>query len=144
MVSATVRDIAIIIIALQTIVIGVLLAVLIWQIWRLVKIVQTEVMPIVEDTQATVKTVRGTASFVSHNVVEPVIQTSTRVTKWRATSQALMRDLGFGKRKSPRAAAPPTPPTATPTPSASTSSAVPPTAVSPGTPSSTSEHDPLR
>ena len=107
MVSATVRDIAIIIIALQTIVIGILLAVLIWQIWRLVKIVQTEVMPIIEDTQATVNTVRGTATFVSHNVVEPVIQTNTRVTKWRRTSQALMRDLGFGKRSASRPVSPP-------------------------------------
>jgi hypothetical protein len=113
-VSATVRDIAIIIIALQTIVIGVLLGVLIWQIWRLVKIVQTEVMPIIEDTQATVNTVRGTATFVSHNVVEPVIQTNTRVTKWRRTSQALMRDLGFGKRTAARPVPPPGPPTTPP------------------------------
>ena len=111
MLSATIRDIAIIIIAIQSIVIGVLIAVLIWQIWRLVKIVQTELKPIIDDTQATVNTVRGTADFVSHNVVEPVIQTNTRVTKWRATSQALMRDIGIGKRSAPR----PTPPSAPPT-----------------------------
>lgn len=117
MISATVRDIAIIIIALQTIVIGVLLGVLIWQIWRLVKIVQTEVMPIIEDTQATVNTVRGTATFVSNNVVDPVIKTNTRVTKWRATTQALMRDLGFGKPPAAGSVPPPTmppPPPATP------------------------------
>jgi hypothetical protein len=108
--SAIVRDIAIILIAVQTLVIGVLLAVLIWQIWRLVKIVQTEVRPIIEDTQATVSTVRGTAEFVSHNVVEPVIQTNTRMTKWRTTSQALMRDLGFGKRRA--RPVPPAPPPA--------------------------------
>jgi hypothetical protein len=109
--SATVRDIAIIIIAVQSIVIGLLIAVLIWQIWRLVKIVQTEVRPIIEDTKATVQTVRGTAEFVSTNVVEPVIQTNTRVTKWRTTSAALMRDLGLGKR-TPRPTVPPptTPP----------------------------------
>jgi hypothetical protein len=110
--SATIRDIAIIIIAVQSIIIGLLIAVLIWQIWRLVKIIQTELMPIIEDTKATVNTVRGTAEFVSHNVVEPVIQTNTRVTKWRTTSQSLMRDLGFGKR-APRSTPPPvTPPPA--------------------------------
>ena len=116
MLSATIRDIAIIIIAIQSIVIGVLLAVLIWQIWRLVKIIQIEVMPIVEDTQATVKTVRGTAEFVSHNVVNPVIQTNTRVTKWRTTSSALLRDLGIGKRVPPPVVPSPTPkaPPATP------------------------------
>ena len=112
MLSATVRDIAIIIIAIQSIVIGVLIAVLIWQIWRLVKIIQTEMMPIIEDTKATVNTVRGTAEFVSTNVVNPVITTNTRVTKWRTTSQALMRDLGFGKRTPPTK----TPPTKTPPP----------------------------
>lgn len=116
MLSATIRDIAIIIIAVQTIIIGVLLAVLIWQIWRLVKIIQTEVRPIIEDAQATVNTVRGTATFVSNNVVTPVIQTNTRVTKWRATSQALMRELGFGRRR-PRPTTPPaSPPPATPPP----------------------------
>jgi hypothetical protein len=110
--SATIRDIAIIIIAIQSIVIGVLIAVLIWQIWRLVKIVQTELKPIIEDTQATVHTVRGTATFVSNNVVDPVIRTNTKVAKWRSTSQALMRDLGFGKRLT----RPATPPPSTPPP----------------------------
>ena len=118
MLSATIRDIAIIIVAVQTIVIGVLLAVLIWQIWRLVKIIQTELMPIIEDTQATVNTVRGTATFVSSNVVDPVIQTDRSVAKWRATSMALVRELGFGKR-SPKVSPPPSgmPPTPTPPPS---------------------------
>lgn len=113
MLSATIRDIAIIIIAIQSIVIGLLIAVLIWQIWRLVKIIQTEVMPIIEDTKSTVNTVRGTAEFVSHNVVDPVIQTNTRMTKWRATTQALVRDLGFGKSP-PRTAPIPKPSTPPP------------------------------
>lgn len=116
MLSATIRDIAIIIIAIQSIVIGVLIAVLIWQIWRLVKIVQTEVMPIIDDTRATVNTVRGTTEFVSNNVVNPVITTNTRMTKWRTTTQALMRDVGFGKRV-PRATPVTPPPPTTPPPS---------------------------
>jgi hypothetical protein len=124
--SATVRDIAIIIIAVQSIVIGLLIAVLIWQIWRLVKIVQTELRPIIEDTRATVNTVRGTAEFVSNNVVDPVIQTNTRVTKWRRTTQALMRDLGFGKPAAPRPVSPS--PTVPP-------SSVPPAPVPPKVPS---------
>lgn len=114
MLSATVRDIAIIIIAVQSILIGLLIAVLIWQIWRLVKIIQTEVMPIIEDTKSTVNTVRGTAEFVSHNVVDPVIQTNTRMAKWRTTSKALMRDLGFGKQSRRVPAAPPPPPSPVP------------------------------
>lgn len=107
MLSATVRDIAIIIVAIQSIVIGVLLGVLIWQIWRLVKIIQVEVMPIIDDTRATVNTVRGTTTFVSNNVVDPVIQANTRVTKWTTTSRALLRDLGFGRRVQPPVVPPP-------------------------------------
>jgi hypothetical protein len=126
--SATVRDIAIIIVAVQSVVIGLLLAVLIWQIWRLVKIIQTELKPIIDDTQVTVNTVRGTTQFVSHNVVEPVIQTNTRVTKWRTTTQALMRDLGFGKRTA--RPAPPVLPRVPP-PSATPPSQPPPAAPSP-------------
>ena len=121
MLSATIRDIAIIIIAIQSIVIGLLIGVLIWQIWRLVKIIQTELKPIIEDTQATVNTVRGTATFVINNVVDPVIQTNTKVAKWRTTSQALMRDIGFGKR-TPRPATPP--PSAPPPPSTPSSGPV--------------------
>jgi len=123
-----VRDIAIIIIAVQTIVIGVLIAVLVWQIWRLIKIIQTELMPIIEDTQATISTVRGTTTFVSNNVINPVITTNRRVAKWRATSQALLRGLGIGSSAASPASAPPAvppgtppvtspPPTAPPTPS---------------------------
>jgi hypothetical protein len=77
MVSATIRDIAIIIIAIQTIVIGVLLGVLIWQIWRLVSLIQREIQPILTDTQETLNNVRGTTTFVSNNVVDPVVKGSS-------------------------------------------------------------------
>jgi hypothetical protein len=118
--SATIRDIAIIIIALQTIIIGILLGVLIWQIWRLVKVIQTELKPIIEDTQVTVNTVRGTTEFVSHNVVDPVIRSNVTVTKWRTTAAALAGGLGLGQRRKRAKPKPPpaaTPPAATPPPS---------------------------
>jgi hypothetical protein len=92
--SATIRDIAIIVIAVQSIVIGILIGVLIWQIWRLVKIIQTELKPIIEDTQATVNTVRGTATFVSDTVVNPVIRTNRILARWVGIGRALRRDLG--------------------------------------------------
>lgn len=114
MVTATMRDIAIIIIAVQSIVIGVLLGVLIWQIWRLVKIVQTELRPIIEDTQATVNTVRGTATFVSDNVVDPVVRSTSSITRWRRTISALTADLRPAPRTPARtSASPPSPPEST-------------------------------
>ncbi|GIV80501.1 MAG: hypothetical protein KatS3mg050_4895 [Litorilinea sp.] len=93
MISATIRDIAIIIIAVESIVIGALIAVLVWQVWRLVRLLQTEIRPIIDDAQETIHTVRGTASFVSDNVVEPVIRTSGNVVRVRRTVQALFTDL---------------------------------------------------
>lgn len=89
MISATVRDIAIIVLAVQSIVVGVLIGVLIWQVWRLVKLIQTEVRPILEDTQATVSTVRGTATFVSDNVVDPVIRTNRAMTRWMTIAKSI-------------------------------------------------------
>ncbi len=109
MVSATIRDIAIIIIALQSIVIGVLLGVLVWQIWRLVKMLQTEIKPILKDAQETVSTVRGTTTFVSDSVVDPVVRTSSTIVGLRATVRSLTADLR--PRPRPRRAAPPPPST---------------------------------
>src|SRR4029450_11451528 len=93
MLSATVRDIAIILIAIQTLVIGVLLAVLVWQIWRLVKMIQLEIKPIIADTQETLNTVRGTTTFVSETVVDPIVKTSGTVMRYRRTLQALTAEL---------------------------------------------------
>ncbi|MBX3011283.1 MAG: hypothetical protein KF832_07235 [Caldilineaceae bacterium] len=93
MVAATIRDIAIIIIALQSIVIGLLLGVLVWQVWRLIKMVQNEIKPILTDARETVNTVRGTTTFVSDTVVEPVVKTSSTLVGFRRTVQSLTADL---------------------------------------------------
>ena len=78
MISGTIRDIAIILIAVETIIINALLVILVWQIWRLVKMFQNEIKPIIDDAQETVGTVRGTATFVSQNVVDPVAKAGGR------------------------------------------------------------------
>lgn len=93
MIAATIRDIAIIIIAIQSIVIGVLLGLLVWQVWRLVKMLQNEVQPIIKDAQETVNTVRGTTTFVSDNVVNPVVKTSSTLVGMRRTVSSLTADL---------------------------------------------------
>lgn len=93
MISATIRDIAIIIIAIQTIVIGILLGLLVWQIWRLVKMLQAEIKPIINDTQETLNTVRGTATFVSDHIVNPVVKTGSNAVRMRRTFQSLTADL---------------------------------------------------
>lgn len=68
-----VRDIFIIILALQGILIVVALAVLILQVARLVNLLQNEIMPILRNTQDTVNAAKGTVEFVGKNVAEPVL-----------------------------------------------------------------------
>lgn len=69
-----IRDLVIIILALEGILIVLGLAVLILQVARLINLIQTEVKPILETTQDTVTTAQNTVSFVSSNVSEPIIR----------------------------------------------------------------------
>jgi prophage DNA circulation protein len=99
--SATARDLAIIVLAMQALVVNILLGILIWQVWRMVKMLDTEVKPIMEDMQETIGTLRGTATFVSDNVVDPVMNTTRSVTKWRGTMVSLTSDLRRATGSSP-------------------------------------------
>lgn len=92
MITAIIRDIAIIIIAIQSIVIGLLIGILVWQVWRLIRMIQTEIKPIIEETQETVNTVRGTTSFVSNNLVQPIAKTGG----YLSGAREMVRVLGSG------------------------------------------------
>ena len=74
---ASARDIAIIFLAVETIVIGIFLAVLVWEVWRLIKMLNTEIKPILQSADETARTVRGTATFVSDNFVTPMVRVSS-------------------------------------------------------------------
>src|SRR5690606_35441839 len=69
-----IRDIFIIILACQGILVIGALAILITQIARLINLLQNEVMPILRNTQETIDTARGTVEFVGENLTEPVIR----------------------------------------------------------------------
>jgi hypothetical protein len=74
---AVARDVAIIVLALESIVVGVLLAILVIQVMRLVRLLREEVMPILRSTQDTVSTVRGTTDFMADHLVQPVVKASS-------------------------------------------------------------------
>jgi ABC-type dipeptide/oligopeptide/nickel transport system permease component len=69
-----IRDIFIIFMALESLLIGVALIVLIAQFASLINLLQNEVRPILDATNDTVNHLRGTAEFLGENVVEPVIK----------------------------------------------------------------------
>jgi len=72
--TARVRDIFIIFMALEFLVIGLALVILIVQLARLTYLLQNEVQPILESSRETADTLRGTAAFLSENLVEPVMK----------------------------------------------------------------------
>lgn len=74
--TETLRDIAIIALAFESLVILTLLAVLIYQLVILIAMLRDDVKPMLEATQETLNTVRGTATFVSERVAKPAIQAS--------------------------------------------------------------------
>jgi len=69
-----IRDVFIIVVALESLVIGVALIVLIVQLASLINLLHNEVRPILNATNETINSLRGTAEFLGDNVVEPVIK----------------------------------------------------------------------
>jgi hypothetical protein len=72
--ATNIRDIFIIFMAFESLIIGVALVVLVIQIASLVNLLQNEIKPILQSTIQTVNTLRGTTEFLSENLVEPVIK----------------------------------------------------------------------
>ncbi len=93
-VVAFIRDIAIIFLAVETIVIGVFLVILIWEVRSLAKMLNNEIKPILQSADETTRTVRGTATFVSENFVTPLVRVSSFTT---GVMQALRIIAGRGK-----------------------------------------------
>jgi len=69
-----IRDIFIIFMALESLLIGIALIVLIVQFASLINLLQNEVRPILDATNETVNHLRGTTEFLGENLVEPVIK----------------------------------------------------------------------
>ena len=69
-----IRDVFIIVVALESLVIGAALIVLVVQLASLINLLQNEVRPILKATNDTVNNLRGTAEFLGENMVEPVIK----------------------------------------------------------------------
>jgi Na+-transporting NADH:ubiquinone oxidoreductase subunit NqrC len=89
-----IRDIFLIFLALESIVIGAALIVVIVQLATLVNLLQNEVRPILHATNETVNTLRGTAEFLGESVVEPVI----KLNGYLAGMQRVLELMRFKKR----------------------------------------------
>jgi hypothetical protein len=84
------RDAAIIFVAFETLIIGVLLIILMLQAQALIVLLRDEIKPMLEAINETLATVRGTTQFVSHNVVSPMMKWSG----YLAGLQRIVREIG--------------------------------------------------
>jgi len=91
------RDAAIVFVAFETLVIGLLLIILMLQVQSLIVLLRDEIRPMLAAVNETLATVRGTTQFVSHNVVSPVMKWSG----YLAGLQRIVREIG-GLRESVR------------------------------------------
>ena len=91
-----VRDIAIVLLAIESLVIGVLLAVMLTQLCALIKMLREEVEPLLDSAGQTARRVQGTVGVVTDTVVTPLVRVSSVVAGVRETLSTL---LFFKSRK---------------------------------------------
>jgi len=89
-----IRDIFIIFMALESLLIGVALIILIVQFASLLNLLQNEVRPILDATNETVNHLRGTAEFLGENAVEPVI----KLNSYLAGMKRMLELIGVKKK----------------------------------------------
>lgn len=84
-----IRDIFIIMIAAQTLLLGFVLVILIIQLARLINLLQNEIRPMLEATNETTRTLKGTAAFLSEHLTEPVIKLNEYVASLARLSEII-------------------------------------------------------
>jgi hypothetical protein len=96
------RDIAIIVLAFETLVVIFLLGVMTVLLIYVVLTMEREIKPALDAISETVHTVRGTTTFVSDTVVSPIMTVASTVGAVKGAAQAItgLRPKGRGKRGS--------------------------------------------
>lgn len=97
--AATWRDVFIIFMALEAMLIGIALFVLIMQLAVLTNMLKHEIKPILESTNETVNAVRGTTLFVSENLVEPIMKLNGYVAGIVRMAEVISSFGGLGRQK---------------------------------------------
>jgi hypothetical protein len=71
--TETIKNIVIVFLAVEMLIVGIAVVVLTVQVATLINLLQNEVRPMLNSTNDTINTLRGTTEFLSENLVEPVI-----------------------------------------------------------------------
>jgi len=81
--TGRVRDIFIIVLALESLLIGAALVILVIQLAVLTNLVQNEIKPILTSAKETASTLRGTSQFISKRAVSPIIAVTSALAGFR-------------------------------------------------------------
>lgn len=77
--TETLRDVFIVLVAFEFMIIGIALVILIIQLAQLVNLLNNEVRPILDSANEAANTMRGTARFLSDKLVNPVVKVNAGV-----------------------------------------------------------------
>jgi len=88
---AGLRDVAIVILAIESFIVTLLLGVIVVMMGRLLSAIHDEVTPIMRSAKRTVDTVQGTTTFVSDAFVSPLITVAGLASGVRGAVLALMK-----------------------------------------------------
>ena len=86
-----VRDIVIILLAIESLVIGGVTLFLLYQMIMLVTLLREELIPLIQSAQETVNSARGTTVYVSRKIVVPTAKATTTVARLQAMARVLFR-----------------------------------------------------
>jgi hypothetical protein len=92
--TETIRDVVIVFVAAEALLIGLALVLLLVQLARLTALLQNEIRPILLSTQDTLDTVRGTTAFLGNNLVDPVIKANSSLAAVRRALNLLRPGRG--------------------------------------------------
>jgi hypothetical protein len=86
-----VRDIVIILLAVESLIIGGVTLFLLYQMIMLLTLVREELIPLIQSTQDTVNSARGTTVYVSRKFVVPTTKAASTVARLQAMTRVLFR-----------------------------------------------------
>jgi hypothetical protein len=104
--TAVIRDIFIIALAFTSFFIGIAMLVLVFQLQALIGLLRNEIKPMLTNANQTVNAVRGTAVFVSDNLVKPTIGVASFFAGVRGVKDAVSGRVKRSARRKSRSSSP--------------------------------------
>ena len=86
-----VRDILIILLATESLIVGGVTLFLLYQIIMLLTLIREELIPLIQSAQETVNSARGTTVYVSRKIVVPSVRAATTVARLQTMARVLFR-----------------------------------------------------